>query len=157
MTFYWEKFQGPLGTQTEHFAAHSTLHDNFSMPTLGDTQNKRCHAGGNFLGKEIFRRPLWVSQFFSMPTLYTSKYFQSPRIFSSAPPAISCDQSLISLSLSYPKKVRGPANPSFAMTPTTKYNLWKQQSTNLVGVIPKEGLAGPRPPILLWVWQQQRT
>ena len=32
----------------------------------------------------------------------------------------------------------------------TEYNF-------IVSVIPKEGLAKPRPPILLWVWQRQRS
>ena len=46
---------------------------------------------------------------------------------------------LISLSLSYPKKdwqgVWGlPANPSFGMTPTTEYNLSRQQGTILYSV-----------------------
>ena len=34
MTFYENIFQGPLGLQTKHFAAYSTLCDNFSMLTL---------------------------------------------------------------------------------------------------------------------------
>ncbi len=35
LTFYAKIFQGPLGLQTKHFAAHSTSCDNFSTPTLG--------------------------------------------------------------------------------------------------------------------------
>ena len=53
-----------------------------------------------------------------------------------------------------------PTNPSFGMTQTTEYNLWRCKVAEynfIVGVIPKEGLAGPCPPILLLAWQPQRS
>ncbi len=52
----------------------------------------------------------------------------------------------------------GPTNPSFYMTPTAQNNplagdirtsMKAADYKSLVGIIPKEGLAGPRPPILL--------
>ncbi len=51
-----------------------------------------------------------------------------------------------SLSLSYTKRRIGgrvPANPSFGITTTLQYNLWRLQIANvLFGFIPKEGLPG---------------
>ena len=34
MKFYGKIFQGPLSMRTKHFVAHSTSHNNFSMPTF---------------------------------------------------------------------------------------------------------------------------
>ncbi len=42
-----KNFQGPLGLQTKHFTALSTLHDNLSMPTLGE-YNWHNSIGTNF-------------------------------------------------------------------------------------------------------------
>ena len=36
LTIYEKIFQGPFGLQTKHLAAHSTSHNNFSMPTPGE-------------------------------------------------------------------------------------------------------------------------
>ncbi len=56
---------------------------------------------------------------------------------------------------------RGPANPSFDMTPTTLSLVWRGVATAhfkfIVCVTTKEGLAEPRLPILLLVWQRQRS
>ena len=39
MSFYGKYFPGPLGTRRKHFAAHSTLRNNFSMPILTHENN----------------------------------------------------------------------------------------------------------------------
>ncbi len=39
---------------------------------------------------------------------------------------------------------RGPANPSFGMTPNLQYNVKAAENKSEVVIIPTEGLAGPR-------------
>ncbi len=65
---------------------------------------------------------------------------------------------LRSLSLSFQKKnwQVGPQQSFFWYDTYWKIKSVKAAEYNfVVGVIPKEGVAGPCPPILLWVWQRK--
>ena len=75
MILYRNTFQGPLVVRTKHFAAHSTSHDNFSMPTLGE-----------FFGKKYFDAHSGLyNSFFDAHSLHI-KIFSDPPLFPPGPP-----------------------------------------------------------------------
>ncbi len=91
-TFYEKNFSGPLGAQTNNFAAHSTSRDNFSTPTLQE-YNRSIFIGKIFANSTCFKvvckvlktmKKCWGSvekfqgRHISMPTLAFSIFFPSP-------------------------------------------------------------------------------
>ncbi len=104
-------FHGPLSAQLKNFAAHSTLPDNFSTPTLEEYNrsifigkicasctcwkvismvlktHKKCRGSGeNFLGRNILTPTLAFSIFFPSPLSVHQKFFVAPPLFPPGPP-----------------------------------------------------------------------